>query len=323
MDELLLAPNIANRGAFLYHDGEGAKWVKPNIPPGTLTSVGLEAPPEFKVTSDPIKTAGNLSFESIDAQPGLFYATPPDKHGPMHLRPLSNSDLPIVDPSHGGTGSTEPLGDGLIVAKENKIVSGPVGIGFLRQDVNGVILQEINLERSQGKLSRNQLADGLAVPDCSGQMAKILTNNGINPTWTERPIHSIQKYLPKQITENNARGYSLSLPKMMPGDCLSIETIFLVMQAESESERYTKFIRVGMNEKQIEGIWTRTKGTEIMPIPIKLHRSADKIIISGDNFAEMWTVDFTKEIVVEMFLEFALETPNAQFTPLLAKAILY
>lgn len=323
MDEALFAPSIANRGRILYHDGEGPKWVEPNIPQGTLTSVGLEAPPEFKITSDPIKNAGNLSFESKEDQPRLFYATPPDKYGPMHLRPLSNSDLPIVDTQHGGTGSTEPLGDGLIVAQKNKIVSGPFGIGFLRQDVNGVLLQEISLEKAQGKLSRNQLADGVAVPDCTGQMAKILTNNGLLPSWTDRPVHSVQKFSPRQLTEGAARGYTLSLPKMIPGDCFELTTVFLVMQAESASEHYTKFIRIGMNEKQVEGIWTKTDGTEIMRFQLRLYRAADKIILSGDTFSDMWTLDFSKENVVEIFMEFDLDTPNAQFTPLLAKAILY
>ena len=89
-----LPPNSGTNGYVLITNGAGVtSWANPSSG-GTVTSVGLSAPPEFTVTISPITISGTLTFVKASQSENLCYCSPNGSSGVPTFRALVGADLP-------------------------------------------------------------------------------------------------------------------------------------------------------------------------------------------------------------------------------------
>lgn len=87
-----------NLVGVLVNDGDGNLSWRELTGSGTVTEVGLLAPPEF-VVGDPVRSAGNLTFSKAVQQGGTVYAGPMSGgSGRPSFRKLVVSDIPLLPP---------------------------------------------------------------------------------------------------------------------------------------------------------------------------------------------------------------------------------
>lgn len=88
-------------GAGLIQDGGSLSGT------GTVTSVGLAAPPWLSVSGSPVTTAGTLAFTGATQPPSLFLASPSGSSGVLAPRSIGGSDLPA--PTASALGGVESI----------------------------------------------------------------------------------------------------------------------------------------------------------------------------------------------------------------------
>jgi len=88
---------VKGQGLFIATDGTNYYTQRGMASGGTVTSVGLAAPPEFTVSGSPVTSAGTLTFTKANENINTVWAAPSSgAAGPPTFRALVAADLPAV-----------------------------------------------------------------------------------------------------------------------------------------------------------------------------------------------------------------------------------